>query len=238
MNFLDKVLLRLKYSIWARIKSNYYPSFNLSHSLYGEDMIVRFLAESQKINKGFYVDIGAHHPINASNTYHFYCKGWRGINIDATPNSMEIFNILRPRDINLEVCISSEEDTNVDFFVFEQGLCNTFDQEMADKALSLGYTLIEKRALKTSTLKEILDAHLPRETSIDLMNIDIEGMDESVLMSNNWDIYKPKILIIEKQNLVLSEIHNLLIVKYLTEQGYVPIGASGVSLILQLKPNN
>ena len=55
---------------------------------------------------GFYVDIGAHHPKRFSNTYIFYQRGWRGINIDAKPGTKEVFNKLRPRDINLEVPIS------------------------------------------------------------------------------------------------------------------------------------
>ena len=32
----------------------------------------------------------------------FYKKGWRGINIDALPGSMDLFNKVRPNDINLE----------------------------------------------------------------------------------------------------------------------------------------
>jgi hypothetical protein len=32
--------------------------------------------------KGFWVDIGAHHPSNLSNTKAFALNGWRGINVD------------------------------------------------------------------------------------------------------------------------------------------------------------
>ncbi|MFA7355121.1 MAG: SAM-dependent methyltransferase, partial [Sulfurimonadaceae bacterium] len=83
------------------VKNNYFDGYALkSYSQEGEDMILRRLFEQQP--NGFYVDVGAHHPKRFSNTYFFYKKGWRGINIDAMPNSMELFNKIRPRDINIE----------------------------------------------------------------------------------------------------------------------------------------
>jgi hypothetical protein len=62
---------------------------------------------------GFYVDVGAYDPQMMSNTHHFYLQGWRGINIDPNPKSIEEFNKLRTRDINLELAISNslEEHT-------------------------------------------------------------------------------------------------------------------------------
>ena len=59
---------------------------NISYSQEGEDLILERFFEGKEI--GFFVDIGAHHPMRFSNTYIFYLKGWRGINVDATPGSM------------------------------------------------------------------------------------------------------------------------------------------------------
>ena len=78
-----------------------------SYSQEGEDMILKRLFGGQKF--GFYVDVGAHHPKRFSNTYYFYKKGWRGINIDAMPGSMIAFDKLRPRDINIERPISDKK---------------------------------------------------------------------------------------------------------------------------------
>jgi hypothetical protein len=76
---------------------------HLSYAQEGEDMVLRRIFEDQPL--GFYVDVGAHHPVRFSTTYFFYRRGCRGINIDATPGSMDAFRRLRPRDINLEVAI-------------------------------------------------------------------------------------------------------------------------------------
>ena len=78
---------------------------NISYSLQGEDMVLKELFADK--NQGFYVDVGAHHPFRFSNTYLFYKKGWRGINIDAMPRSMELFDKFRPRDINIECGVAS-----------------------------------------------------------------------------------------------------------------------------------
>lgn len=233
MNIVKKSLLKLKFLVWARLKANLYPSFYHSHSQFGEDMVVRFLTND--IKKGFYVDIGAHHPVYYSNTHHFYCKGWQGINIDGTPGTMDIFNVLRSRDINLELLLSPEnKEESVEFYMFEQPALNTFDKEMVDKALASGTRLIKKKTMKTKTLVEVLDSYLPKGTNIDLMSIDVEGLDEAILMSNDWEAYKPKILIFEKHDIPIGEIENLEIINYLSNRGYQIVAKCGPSIIMKL----
>jgi hypothetical protein len=72
----------------------------LSYSQSGEDMILDTIFYNQP--KGTYIDIGANNPYVQSNTHFFYKKGWRGINIDALPGSMNKFRKVRPKDINIE----------------------------------------------------------------------------------------------------------------------------------------
>jgi hypothetical protein len=74
----------------------------------GEDLVLDRLLNGKRM--GFYIDVGAHHPTRFSNTYLFYKKGWSGINIDANPKSMELFNRRRSRDINIEVGIAKKMD--------------------------------------------------------------------------------------------------------------------------------
>lgn len=236
MNLFEKIKLLVRFKLWARLRANSFSSFYLSHSMFGEDMVVRALAANSIKNsqKGFYVDIGAFHPIFLSNTYHFYCNGWRGINIDATPGSMEAFNVLRPRDINIECCLSAKKEEDVDYFIFEESPYNTFDSEWANQVISQGAKLLEKRSLKTQTLKEVLDLHSPPNIEIDLMSIDVENKDAEILMSNNWEVYKPKFIILEDHDADTLGTENLLIVKYLRQYRYQVVTKCGPSIILQL----
>src|SRR4051812_44497014 len=80
----------------------------------GEDLVLRRFFEGQK--KGFYVDVGAHHPHQYSNTFWFYRRGWRGINIDAMPGCMEGFEQHRPGDVNLELAVS--DAPTMTYFMF------------------------------------------------------------------------------------------------------------------------
>ena len=78
MRTIDNIKKRIFKTLW--------PFGSLCYSQEGEDMILGKIFSGQK--HGFYVDVGAHHPLRFSNTYLFYLKGWRGINIDAMPGSM------------------------------------------------------------------------------------------------------------------------------------------------------
>lgn len=231
MKVAERLALKFRFNVWAKLKTNIYPSYNLSHSQFGEDMVLRALIDDVD-KKGFYVDIGAHHPVFLSNTYHFYCKGWRGINIDATPGSMEAFRILRPEDINLEVCLSTD-NSQVTFYMFENAPLNTFDAQMAEQAIEKGAKLIDKKVLKTTTLTECLDSHLQKGTEIDLMSIDIEGGDELILMSNDWRRYQPRIIVFEKHVSTIQEVEQLPIMQHLAEYEYKLVAKCGPSFILK-----
>lgn len=166
-----------------------------SYSQEGEDLVLKRIFEHQK--NGFYVDIGAHHPLRFSNTYLFYKKGWSGINIDAMPHSMKSFNRMRPRDINIESPIG-EDNQELCYHIFNESALNTFKSDLAKKILQIPhYKLLKTQVLKTRSLKSILDEFLPKSQKIDFMSIDVEGLDLQVLQSNDWGEYRPKILLVE-----------------------------------------
>ena len=78
-----------------------------SYSMDGEDIEVFNYFKNKK--NGFYVDVGAYHPIQRNNTMLLYLNGWEGINIDISDFSIKLFNHLRPRDNNLNLAISNKD---------------------------------------------------------------------------------------------------------------------------------
>jgi len=58
-----------------------------------------------KVNRGFYIDVGAHDPTALSVTRAFYDHGWRGINVEPNPSYAEKLRTERPRDVTLEVAL-------------------------------------------------------------------------------------------------------------------------------------
>ncbi|MBW7840186.1 MAG: FkbM family methyltransferase [Chitinophagaceae bacterium] len=185
--------LRNKYYLF--LEKHLPSSWRVVHSQMGEDLILLNLLQS--VNTGFYVDVGAFHPIELSNTYLFYKRGWKGINIDATPGTMKMFNILRPDDINLEIGISDKE-SRMPFYLFEMRALNTFSEKGVEYAKrTFGLDPTKKVMVHFYPLSAILDKYLPDGKNIDFLSIDVEGADEVVLRSNNWEKYKPRVICIE-----------------------------------------
>ncbi len=189
-----------------------------SFSQEGEDLIVQNLLKGRK--SGFYVDVGAHHPFRFSNTYSFYLKGWHGINIDARPGSMDLFKTFRPRDINLELAISDRVDV-LTYHLFNDPALNSFSLDLSNEREALDeYHIVDRREITTCSLKSVLDSHIPANTQITFMSIDVEGLDFKVLSSNDWDTYRPELLIVE--DLVYSKDNspNRTISDFLRSKGY------------------
>jgi FkbM family methyltransferase len=192
-----------------------------SYSQEGEDLVLARIFEGK--TTGFYVDVGAHHPLRFSNTYLFYRRGWRGINIDATPGSMQEFRRMRPHDINIEALISSDHGS-ASFFLFNEPALNTGSAKLAYQRPSenASYQVVDKVVLETRSLSEILDAHLPNGQKIDFLNVDAEGADLSVLKSNNWDRYQPTYILAELLDTEFKSVKDHKIALYLQRQGYYP----------------
>jgi FkbM family methyltransferase len=198
-DFSEKIARNLKISFSPRSYFAYPKDLHqhhvLSYSQEGEDRVLsRFIGIQEK---GFYVDIGAHHPQRFSNTYHFYLNGWSGINIDAMPGSMDEFKKLRSRDVNLEAAISDQK-ANLTYYEFNETALNGFSKELSDQRDGLGdYKVIATHQIETFTLAEILDEHLPAGQVIDFMSVDVEGLDLQVLKSNDWRKYRPRFVLAE-----------------------------------------
>lgn len=197
---LTEAINFLKAAIRNRI-----PNGRLSYSQEGEDLVLDRVFEELKISKGFFVDIGAHHPTRFSNTYYFYRRGWRGINVDALPGTKKLFQRMRPRDITIECGVGLQEGM-LKYFAFNEPALNTFSEQEARKKDSHPYHIIDTFQIPVVTLKQILDNNLPRGTQIDFMTIDAEGFDHDVVSSNDWNLYRPKVVLVE---LLDTEINNL-----------------------------
>lgn len=192
-------------------------------------MILRRVFEDR--SKGFYVDIGAHHPRRFSNTYHFYRMGWAGINVDATPGSMEPFRRLRPRDTNIEAAVS-REPREITFYLYNEPALNTFIERSFNEASP--YHLVGERTLMTRTLGELLSQYLPTGQKIDFLSIDVEGMDLEVLESNDWQRFRPGYVLVEcRGGSSINQVSDDDTVRFLEERRYVLLAKTLNTLIFR-----
>jgi FkbM family methyltransferase len=214
MHWINDLLDRFGIRIY---REKVYAHSLLSYSQEGEDMILRRIFDGRQ--KGFYVDVGAHHPQRFSNTYFFYVRGWRGVNIDAMPCSMDLFNATRPNDINIEAAIASERRERT-YFMFDDLALNSFDGELSRSRGETAYHIIGRKAILTRTLAEVLDEHLAPNQDIDFLSIDAEGLDLEVLESNDWGKYRPYCILVECTDHSLEELEKNVVYRYLKEKNY------------------
>ena len=218
MNLLKLFLLRFAGPFfWGR----------KSYSQEGEDLIIDRILN---IRNGFYVDVGCHHPFRFSNTYLFYKKGWSGIGIDALPGTKKLFNRWRPRDITIEMGVSSASG-QLTYYSFNEPALNTFDRRLAEQRDGEnGYRIIKKSQIKTDRLGDILrDVNCRHD--IDFLSIDVEGFDLIALKSLDWDLFHPKIVIAECYIERLEFIGDDSIFKFLLLKGYDAFAKPGHSVI-------
>jgi FkbM family methyltransferase len=210
-------------AVFEQLKINYAEKEDFSQVYFsqeGEEIILRRFFNYS--NTGFFVDVGAHHPKRFSNTFVLYKLGWRGINIDAMPGSMDSFNKIRPGDINIEAAISDKSETR-QYFTFNEPALNTFDKnKMIEIVKNTNYKLTDKLEIKTTTLAQVLDVHIKENQKIDFFSIDVEGLDLKVLKSNNWIKYKPKVIVIESGLPYLDSFNSDEVSIYLDKLGYKP----------------
>lgn len=201
--------MRIKYFFsfiyWVFIKNNNYSQSN-------EENILK--KTFKNVDKGFFVDVGAHHPFRYSNTALLYKKGWNGISVEADRRNLWMFKYFRKRDINLNYIVSNKTNP-VNFYYFKEGALNGILSKNRLKLLKKdGFIPVNKEKLTPITLSEILRLHLPKDRKIDLLTIDVEGHDLEVLQSLDLKKYFVKVILTEVNE------NKIALNQYLEENGY------------------
>ena len=173
------------------IKNNYLFS-KKSYAMDGEDIAINNFVEIK--NDGFYLDVGAHHPLQRNNTFLLFKKGWKGINIDINEFSIDLFNFLRPNDLNILTAISDKEGEISFYYQKKFSQLNTTDKKIANENFQGNF---KERIVKCQTIENILKNSKYKDKKIDFLNIDIEGAEMKVLKTLNFEKYNPTLVCIE-----------------------------------------
>ncbi len=227
---------KLLYYSFYRAKI-FFPKKN--YSLFGEDIFIQNYFKDKP--NGFYVDVGCYHPLDGNNTQILYKKGWNGINLDINFYSIELFNFLRKRDVNIHTGISQKKDNLTMYYRKEINMLNTLDEKIAKIHFINGY---KKRSIQVNTLNFFISKHFNKLKKIDFLNIDVEGAELNVLKSLNFKHHKPQLVCIEIHNakkmydtnyryLKSNKIYN-----YLISKDYKVVWKKKYSFIFERKKND
>ena len=181
IHILQNIYLKNKYFIKKK-----------SYAMDGEDLAIdQYIGKKEE---GFYVDIGAHHPIHRNNTQLLFNRKWSGINIDVNQFSVDLFNFLRPKDLNLLTAISDQEGEITFYYQKQFSQLNTTDKKIANEHFSGNF---KERPVQCKTIQNILENSKYKGIKIDFLNIDVEGAEMKVLKTLDFKIYDPSIICIE-----------------------------------------
>ena len=163
-----------------------------TYAQHGDDLAVLNIFKRLGIEKPSYLDVGAYHPFDLSNTALLHERGSRGINVEPNAVLFDAFRKARPEDTNIRAGVAPVSGELPFYHVAADPGRFTFDKATA---MTLGITYAEQ--VTVYTLNEIVDGMFCNGIWPDLLSLDIEGLDVDVLASAHFGESSPKVLIVE-----------------------------------------
>lgn len=207
-----------------------------TNSQAGEDSIIAYIIAVLGIpfKECSYIDLGANHPKEMSNTYFFYSQGARGVLVEANPALIPKLKFYRNEDIILNKCIDSQSGILKEFNVLNIDGLSSSDKNSTDEVIlkNKNSKVVDVVTVETITVNEILESYF--STAPIILSIDVEGKEMDVLNSIDWDIYRPLIIVIEMipySTTLTVGIKNEEIIKFMMQHDYIEFAFTGINSI-------
>ena len=209
-----------------------------TYSQSGEDAIVGYILNYLNIpfDKMTYLDLGANHAKELSNSYFFYEQGAMGVLVEANPELINELKRERSRDIIVNKAIALDNNQkSVDFYSLSGDGLSTISYESAMETCRTNPEIFikEKYTIPAITIENILEMYFS-ERNPTMLSIDLEGIEMQILEQINFEKYRPLIIIIEdipySPQLIVNGKENKAL-KFLTDKGYVEYAFTGINAI-------
>ncbi len=230
---LYRVFLLFGFNVKKKTFSDKYVQKSFSQC--GEDLLVDYIFKLRGIEFPTYIDVGCNHPYFLSNTAVFYERGCKGVNIDANPLLMKIFNTNRRNDINLNFGIGDKKD-RLDFYIMEDDTLSTFSKVEFESMIKTGKKLLEIKKIEMITLNEVITKYC-NGIFPDFLSIDVEGLDLEILKTINFDNNSPKIICVEaaEYSPIGAGARRTELIDFLCSKGYFEYANTNLNAIMVKK---
>lgn len=169
------------------------PAQTISYAQRYEDMhLLRAFGDQAS---GFYIDIGAGHPVYDNVSFAFYLRGWSGITVEPNPWLSQLSDAVRPRDMRIQ-SLAGETAGHATYHLVEDfhGLSTTVERH-ARLAQSEFGKRSQAMTMPVTTLRALCEQSAPN--TIDFLKIDVEGAEREVLAGGDWRRFRPKVVVAE-----------------------------------------
>jgi FkbM family methyltransferase len=144
---------------------------------------------------GFYIDVGAGHPVHDNVSFAFYLEGWSGITVEPNPRLARLSRAVRPRDAAYQALAGAAEGEATFYLVEEfHGLSSMIEANARETAREMGKAVSES-TVPVRTLAAMCAECLP--VTIDFLKVDVEGAEKDVLSGADWQNFRPRIVLAE-----------------------------------------
>jgi FkbM family methyltransferase len=193
------------------------------YAQHGEDMVLLGIMKAlikTPIKKWKFLDIGANDPISCNNTYLLYKQGARGVLVEPIPYLQDRLSKTRPEDLLLKGAITDYKDGIGKFYINKHdGLSSLIKNQAVEYAKTYnvkGSFNQQQIDVPLFPINAVLEKYF--KDGLDLLSIDIEGYDMSVLTAIDMEKIRPKFIIIEFQAKMNNGREK--IIRYLSHKNY------------------
>jgi FkbM family methyltransferase len=153
-----------------------------------QELVQEFFSDTRS---GFFVEVGANRPRQASQTWHLEQRGWTGILVEPQPDLADELRRARSAKVFAAAC-SSPANAGRHMPLHVAGALSSLDRErMAPGAVAERIIEVPAR-----TLDDILrEARAP--AGFDLLSVDVEGHELEVLSGCDLARWRPRLVLLE-----------------------------------------
>jgi FkbM family methyltransferase len=183
-----------------------------SFSQFGEDLMLwQYFREKPN---GFFVEIGANHPTQYSQTWFFEQRGWKGMLVEPLAAKCELLRQQRSGSRVYQVALGAPEQRGRAKFTIAEG-----DDMLSGLAVNAEVAVKRVEEVEVRTLDDVLaEAGNPK---VDLLSIDVEGSELEVLRGFDLERHRPAILLVE-DHLQKMNVH-----RHIARHGYRLVKRTG-----------
>lgn len=210
-----------------------------TYSQAGEDLMVEALLSSialkMPLTDLYYLEIGANHPIQTSNTYLLYKKyNGHGVLFEADPDLVPALEKVRPRDQVVCKAVSGRKDSVVTLHVANAKELSSLDTKHVQAFSNMGEIadVVKQMEVPNLYIGDLLAQY--GQQTMHYLSIDVEGEDLSIMQAIDFDRYRPWILSCEPSPHIYPDNPRLMF-QVMAQAGYHLVARTFVNMIFMDK---